>query len=68
MQVVQAKQHQDEREMAIKLEKSRFIIAELERRISEYKSESNRQASAAESLRQQLATYSQQATAELEAL
>ncbi len=52
----------------IKLEKSRFIIAEFERRISEYKSKSNRQVLAAELLRQQLATYSQQVTAELEAL
>jgi hypothetical protein len=54
--------------MAIKLEKSRFIIVEFERRISEYKSESDRQALIAESLRQQLATHSQQATAELKAL
>jgi DNA repair exonuclease SbcCD ATPase subunit len=68
MQVVQAKQHQDQREMAAELEKCRLMIAEFERRISECKSESDRQASAAESLRQQLATHSQQATTELEAL
>jgi hypothetical protein len=54
--------------MAIELKKSCFMIAEFKRRISEYKSKSDRQASAAESLRQQLATHSQQATAELEAL
>lgn len=68
MQVVQAKQYQDEREIAIELEKSRFIIAEFERRILEYKSKDDKQASTAESLRQQLATHSQQATAELKAL
>jgi len=43
------------------------MIAEFERKISEYKSESDRQASAAESLRQQLAAHSQAAT-ESEAL
>ena len=68
MQVVQARQHQDQREMAVELEKCRLMIAEFERRISEYKSESDRQASAAETLRQQLAAHSQQATTELEAL
>lgn len=50
------------------MEKCRLMIAEFERRISEYKSESDRQASAAETLRQQLAAHSQQATTELEAL
>ena len=54
--------------MADELEKCRLIIAEFERKISEYKSNSNRQASATESLRQQLAAYSQRAMTELEAL
>ncbi|KAL5312888.1 hypothetical protein ACEPPN_019314 [Leptodophora sp. 'Broadleaf-Isolate-01'] len=64
----QQKIHQDQREMEVELEKCRLMIAEFERRISEYKSESDRQASAAETLRQQLAAHSQQATTELEAL
>ena len=68
MQVMLTKQHQDQRGMADKLEKYCLIIAEFERRILEYKSKSNRQALAAESLRQQLAAYSQQATTEPEAL
>jgi hypothetical protein len=68
MQVVLAKQHQDQRGTADELEKCRLIIAEFERRISEYKSESDRQALAAESLQQQLAAHSQQAMTESEAL
>ena len=68
MQFVLAKQHQDQRRMADKLEKCRLMIAEFERRISEYKSESDTQASAADSLRQRLAAHSQQAATELEAL
>jgi predicted RNase H-like nuclease (RuvC/YqgF family) len=52
MQVVQVRQHEDQREMAVKLEKCRLMIVEFERRILEYKSESNRQVLAAETLRQ----------------
>ena len=51
IQVVQARQHQDQREIAVELEKCRLIIAEFERRISKYKSESDKQALGAETLR-----------------
>jgi hypothetical protein len=57
MQVVLAKQHQDQRGMANELEKCRLMIAEFERRISEYKSESDRQALAAESLRSRIVEW-----------
>lgn len=50
MQVVLAKQHQDQQGMTNKLEKCCMVITEFKRRILEYKSESNRQVLAAELL------------------
>ena len=51
IQVVQAKQHQDQRETVVKLEKYHLMIIEFKHRISEYKSKSDRQVSVIESLR-----------------
>ncbi|CAD6446230.1 9af29918-80fd-47c1-9331-5f0aad3ba491 [Sclerotinia trifoliorum] len=64
MQVLQAKHYQDQQQMAVELKKCHLVIAEFESGISKYKSESDRQESAA----QQLTAYSQRVTTELEAL